>query len=255
MLVRRERAAPEASDQQRIDAIALRIRPDDVALADWYDTYRIAHRERLAFDLGYVREFTSPGARILDVGAVPPILCGALKGLGYDVTGIDIAPDRFERVFRELGIPAKTCDIETDVVPLDDGWADAVILHEVFEHLRIDLVSTCRELARVVKPGGRLLLSTPNLTSLPGMTNLIFRGRAQSCGADPYTEFSKLQSLGHMGHVREYTTVEVCEFLARFGFRTEVLIFRGRTRRLLEPVCRLIPRLRPFFEVVATRVE
>ena len=57
-----------------------------------------------------------------------------------------------------------------------------------------------------------------------------------------------------MGHVREYTTREVAEFLGHIGFRVELLIFRGGDGRGLSgAVQRLIPSLRPFFTIVASR--
>ena len=57
-----------------------------------------------------------------------------------------------------------------------------------------------------------------------------------------------------MGHVREYTTREVEEFLSRVGFRVETIVFRGgHGRGLVGLVERLLPSLRPFFSVVAAK--
>jgi predicted SAM-dependent methyltransferase len=56
-----------------------------------------------------------------------------------------------------------------------------VYLAEVFEHLRIDPIFRARELRRVLRPGGRLLLRTPNLQSLQEIYSFLVSGLACSC--------------------------------------------------------------------------
>jgi 2-polyprenyl-3-methyl-5-hydroxy-6-metoxy-1,4-benzoquinol methylase len=251
--VEAEAANPAAEDLALITDIGGRIEVDSEEVQTWFERYRDRQAERLAKDLALVRRFAAPAARITDLGASPPMLSGALASLGFHVTGVDIDPSRFGRAFDGWGIKAVACNLETEALPLDDASADIVVLHEVFEHLRIDLNHSLGEVARILAPGGRLLLSTPNLMSASGLQNLVLRGRAYSCSADPHKEFGKLQTLGHMGHVREYTTVEVCEFLAHFGLVPERLIFRGRAPGIKGLLGRIVAPLRPFFEVVAVK--
>ncbi|MEE2827640.1 MAG: class I SAM-dependent methyltransferase [Myxococcota bacterium] len=253
--VESEASRPDPEDLALVAEVAAGIEVDSSEVHDWFERYREKQQERLAFDLGLVRRFSTPGDRIVDLGASPPILSGAIAKLGLAITGVDIDPSRFSRAFNDLGIEAVACNLETEPLPLDDASAELVVLHEVFEHLRIDLIHSLGEVARVLVPGGRLLLSTPNLLSASGLQNLLLRGRASSCSADPHKEFSKLRSLGHMGHVREYTTLEVCEFLAHFGLQAEHLVFRGRAKGIKGPLGRLLPPLRPFFEVVAVKAS
>lgn len=120
-----------------------------------------------------------------------------------------------------------SCDIETEKLPFHDSQFDVVLFNELFEHLRINPIFTMREVHRILKPGGLLFLSTPNLRSLAGLANFLLKNRCYSCEADPYDEFSKLEGLGHMGHVREYTTREITEFLGRIGFEVREIVFRG----------------------------
>jgi SAM-dependent methyltransferase len=180
---------------------------------------------------------------------MPPLLGAALARLGHDVVLVDHLPERFGSSSAALGLRCEKCDIEREPLPFDSESVDVVVLHEVFEHLRIDLVHCVQEIARVLGPGGVLLLSTPNLTSARGLYNLAYRGRAESLNADPFVAFSKLRQIGHMGHVREYKTVEVCDFLGRCGLRPETLIFRGGR----SAVTKMVPRLRPIFEVIARK--
>ena len=55
-----------------------------------------------------------------------------------------------------------------------------------------------------------------------------------------------------MGHVREYTTAEVSEFLSRLGFHVQTLVFRGRYKKKGQQLAaRVLPRLRPFVTYIA----
>jgi hypothetical protein len=45
-------------------------------------------------------------------------------------------------------------------------------------------------------------------------------------GAVPLQEYSKLETLGHMGHVREYTVPEVGHTLSNLGFKCSKVLYR-----------------------------
>jgi SAM-dependent methyltransferase len=247
------RKAPEES-LRLIDGIVARIRPDDPSLEAWFAAYAGRHRSRLAADLRLVERHVAPGARVLECGAVPPVLTAALAARGYRVSAVDLRPDRFATAIRELALDVVRCDVERERVPFADAAFDAVLFNEIFEHLRIDPIATLREVHRVLAPAGRLLLSTPNLRSLRGLRQLLVHNRGHAVSGDVYDQYEKLQTLGHMGHVREYTTREVEEFLSRLGFRVETTVFRGgHGRGLVGLAERLLPLLRPFFSVVAAK--
>ncbi len=241
-------------DLDLLDRVAARIRPDDAALEEWFASYCRQHRRRLAADLRLIERHVEPAARILEYGAVPLLLTAALATLGYQVSAVDVAPERFATTITRLGLDVSGCDVETETVPFAAESFDAVLFNELFEHLRIDPVFTLREARRVLKPGGLLLLSTPNLRSFRGLKNLLFHNRGHAVSGGVYCQYEKLETLGHMGHVREYTTREVAEFLARSGFQVEKIVFRGGHGRGVVGVAeRLLPALRPFFTLVATR--
>jgi SAM-dependent methyltransferase len=165
-----------------------------------------------------VDEHCDKDAAIIEFGAVPLLLTASLARLGYSITGVDIAPERFSRAINDLALEVVRCNIETERLPFHDSQFDVALFNELFEHLRINPIFTMREVHRILKPGGLLFLSTPNLRSLAGLANFLLRNRCYSCESDPYDEFSELEGLGHMGHVREYTTREITEFLGRIGF-------------------------------------
>jgi SAM-dependent methyltransferase len=248
------RARASDAALRRIDQAAATIAPDEPRLREWHDRYARQQRERLALDLDLVEQHAPIGAAVLDVGAVPLLLTAALTARGYDTRACDLAPERYSTSIAVLGLAVSRCNIETERLPYDDGAFALVVFNELFEHLRVDPIFTLSEVLRVLAPGGVLLLSTPNLRSLTGIRNFVFRNRAQSCAADPYTEFSKLAALGHMGHVREYTTVEVSSFLTAIGFRVGPRIFRGSYRSALaRAVVAACHPLSPFVTFVASK--
>lgn len=93
----------------------------------------------------------APGARALDVGCREGIQSRWLRARGYTVTSIDKEP---------VYAPAQTVDIEQGL-PFQDHSFDLIWCSEVIEHLH-DVPSAIAEFRRVLKPGGRLVLTTPN---------------------------------------------------------------------------------------------
>jgi SAM-dependent methyltransferase len=237
-----------------VDGVASRIRPDDPALEDWTSNYLREHRLRLATDIDLVVEHVPAGARVIDTGAAPFVATAALASLGYDVLAVDLRPERFASAIDELGLDVRRCDIETELLPIADANVDAVLFNELFEHLRINPIFTMGEVLRVLVPGGVLLLSTPNLRSFRGIRNLVLRNQGHAVSGGVYRQYDKLRTLGHMGHVREYTTSETIDFLHRSGFATEDLVFRGgHGRGVVGLAERLTPSMRPFVTVIARR--
>ncbi len=252
--VTREPARPTVASVDLVGLMSREIGPDDRELDGWFEGYAAHHRLRIAADVDLVRTHVNEDSEILEVGSVPLLLLAAMKRLGYRIRGVDVAPERFSGANAAHQLSVAKCDIEREPLPFARASFDAVLFFELFEHLRIDPIFTMEEVARVLKPGGRLLLSTPNLRSLGGIMNFLLRGKAHSCSEGIYEEYAKLRHLGHMGHVREYTLVELRTFLERMGFDVREVIARGRyAPRWKRLATYLFPRLRPFLGIVATR--
>lgn len=213
------------------------------------------HQQRYLADLNIVAALR-PAGTILEVGAAPCHMTALLTLSGYATIAVDIDPDRVNGLVQQLGLDVRRCDIERSPLPFTDESFAMVLLCETFEHLRIDPSFVLSEINRVLRPGGMLVLTTPNLYSLPNL----FRWLTGRSIADPLDEFSKLRRLGHMGHVREYSAAEVLRFVHAHGLQPRSVAYRyhaearGRRARLLRAAYRIAPRrFRREIVIVATK--
>lgn len=231
--------------RERYEAIGKRIVELDPN--HWYPGYLVSQAERLTSDLEILTREVPPPARVLDIGCSPPFVLATLASLGYRATGIDVNPAAFANSQREFDFDALSCDIEREPLPFPDETFDVVLMCEVFEHLRINPVRTMHEVHRIIRKGGLLHLTTPNLYSLGGLRNFLVDRRAYFYTTRSlYDELNHINLEGFSGHVREYTHREVEGFLARVGFSPVRSLFRfGGARIWTRPVYRLAPFLRP----------
>lgn len=245
---------PSESSLATIEKCAKKLSPEDRSLSEWHNSYVLSHKSRIALDLDIVKGQVSQEASVAEFGSVPLLFTAALAASNYNVTGIDIAPERHKTVIDVLGINVFKCNIELEKLPFEDNSFDAVVFNELFEHLRINPIFTLSEVLRVLKPGAIMILSSPNLRSLNGIYNFLLRNRSYSCSGNTFAEYQKLEKLVHMGHVREYTTKEVMEFLESIGFDVTNVIYRGRFgTNIKQVITRVFPSLRPFVSYVARK--
>ncbi len=189
--------------------------------------YLINHKERYLNDLNFIEKHYEKGP-ILEVGGHPFHFTYFLNKLSYDIVSVDIDPTRAEVIVDKNGLNVVRCDIETEPLPFDDGTFQMVLFNEIFEHLRINPIATLEEVNRVISPGGIMMLTTPNLYALHTVVNyLIGRGIRK-----PYNQFNSLRTLGHMGHVREYSVKEIKVFLENTGYEVLYVKYRAYKYRI-----------------------
>ena len=100
---------------------------------------------------------------MLDVGCGDGTLGEMMIGHGYDVTGADISEPALE-IARSRGLKTVRANLEHYELPFEDRSFSVVIGSEIIEHV-YDTDRFLRELRRVLKDDGVLLLKTPNVLS------------------------------------------------------------------------------------------
>jgi SAM-dependent methyltransferase len=121
------------------------------------------YRGRLRIVLQEVQRLRlRPGARILDAGCGSGAVLDELARLG-DVAGVDVSPIAVERARARGHLEVLWANV--DRLPWPDGSFDLVTCLDVLEHTPDD-VSVLKELHRVTRPGGHVLLTVP---AYPGL--------------------------------------------------------------------------------------
>ncbi len=164
---------------------------------------------------------------VLDVGSGEGDGAVQIRSLtNANVSCVDVAEVAVNSA-RSRGLDAYQVDLDNEVLPFDDESFDLVNLTEVIEHLvRPD--HALREIRRVIRPGGHLIVSTPNLACLPNRVLL-------PLGLQPlFSEVSEEMVLGRgakllgqgtspVGHLRLYTLRGLIETLKLHDFRPTVI--------------------------------
>ncbi len=101
--------------------------------------------------------------RVLDAGTAHGWLAEKLAVRGFDVDGLDLGMDSIRRAAKRLdsrGIPVRFVRGDVYRLPYREKAFDAVIASEIIEHLDRP-GEALAEFARVIRPGGYLILSLP----------------------------------------------------------------------------------------------
>jgi 2-polyprenyl-3-methyl-5-hydroxy-6-metoxy-1,4-benzoquinol methylase len=103
-----------------------------------------------------------PGARVLDLGCGRGVILGALADRGFEVHGVEISLEaaRGADPRAEIRIAPRLADAGYPA-----AYFDEVVIWHVLEHLP-DPKGALLEARRVLRPGGRLVVAVPNLSSL-----------------------------------------------------------------------------------------
>ncbi len=132
--------------------------------------------------------------RVADVGCGHGALRAALDGIADEYIGVDAL--RFD------GFPPDAAfveaDLDRDPLPIADRSIDAAVALETIEHLE-NPRRFMRELTRITRPGGAVLLSTPNQVSALSLATLVARG-----------EFNAFQDADYPAHL---TALLPCDLL------------------------------------------
>jgi SAM-dependent methyltransferase len=187
----------------------------------WADT------ERCLAATGLARPVlaATPRARVLDVGAGYLYMSSAfrmvfgdrieLSTLEHPARTGTLTNDRFARALEELRVELRTADLAREELPWPEGSFDVVLFCDVIEHMEPTVVpGVVERLGRLLRPGGRLVISSPNLPAFCRLASLAFGRGAIQAAAVPL-EYAG----GTYGHIRLYGRVDIEELMAETGLR------------------------------------
>jgi SAM-dependent methyltransferase len=143
--------------------------------------WRSGQERRLALIRRYVN---LEGARILDVGCGIGTYVRRLRELSEHVYGIDVDEQRVRR--GSLSLPNLAL-AAGEHMPFPNDSFDAILLHEVIEHVSDDR-ATLREACRVARPGGKVVVYAPNRL-YPFETHGVYVGRRYVFGNIPLVHY------------------------------------------------------------------
>jgi 2-polyprenyl-3-methyl-5-hydroxy-6-metoxy-1,4-benzoquinol methylase len=165
--------------------------------------------------------FLPKGSRIIDFGAGEGALSQRLYDMGYKVYSVDIDQKKFRArtEFERLN-----CDKPRDVSSFIEKHSelfDLALGIEVIEHIE-NPWQFMRNLRDLVRPGGWILISTPNITSWFSRTTFFFKGR--------FHQFEDTdRTYGHINPIAEDELKLIC---GRSGLLVEKIISGGWLPRL-----------------------
>jgi SAM-dependent methyltransferase len=170
---------------------------DGVEDTSVYDNLQIiAHERTHQKILNIFSNFPTRG-KTLEIPAGEGALAWQLRKLGFDVTAGDIDP----RFFKVRSIPCVFLDLNK-TFPIENDQFDFISCVEGIEHLQ-DQFQFIRECHRVLRPGGRLVLSTPNILNLASRLKFLFSG-FYSLVPRPINEFNLTPVFDHIHPVTYY---------------------------------------------------
>lgn len=148
------------------------------------EPYFQTHRKRFRQTLGALPIAGNPGMRAIEVGTYGFFLKALKDVCGYDhVEGAVFEAATPQKILtRHYAFdPDQTeyllynANLEMECLPIDGDRFDLVIAPEILEHMAVDPMGFMIELHRILKPGGRLLLTTPNIASIENIYRILWR--------------------------------------------------------------------------------
>ncbi|SHI06831.1 glycosyltransferase [Marivita hallyeonensis] len=196
--------------------------PIDTGLANYLGTHWTRYMTTLRALDGI------PVTSALDVGVFPPLVFQALLANqfpGIRMAGLWEGPDPYvqtvrsvqEGAFPGFDIRLEAVNSERDPWPYPDDSFELVTGMEILEHLALDPYFFFSEANRVLKPGGHILLTTPNIVSHRGVSKMLN-------GIAPYSFGIFVPSGGVYGrHNREHGPKDLPDLGQAAGFETVLI--------------------------------
>lgn len=192
--------------------------------------WAMRHTPRFFHTLKTLEKYCPNPKKIVDIGAFP----GSFSRICQHYYGSDVAVSAcgfpndgdFPEQLAEKNIEFKNCNIDPDIIsqteikpglPYEDASVDLLLGLEVVEHL-YSVKTFFEECARILKPGGSLLITTDNIKSRTGLLRLV---KDNSTNLDAVLSETSIWSSSEdqwRGHVRFFAANQLVEVGQLVGF-------------------------------------
>lgn len=193
-------------------------------MAGFTDVYEYCRYKSVSRTLASLATEFHPQA-ILDVGCGQGRYAELLRShfSKAQISGVDFSPIAVQKAqarYLDMSFHIGKAE-QMDFIP--SASVDLVLNIEVLEHV-VDARQTLNEFSRVLRPGGKLVLTTPcaNRLSLEWCENILLHGRLR-----PSEDGFQLFHTDPPEHVRRLTSAQLCRLLEDSGMRTDTVRFRG----------------------------
>lgn len=168
------------------------------------------------------------GQRVLEIGANPYLFTLLLRRFyafdleltnffSHSVYDVEVNPGRQVLESAAFGEREEfdflTVNIELSDYPYAEGSFDTVLFCEVLEHIVVDPFACFPKLLRILRPGGRLVITTPNAVRLINFAHML-------AGRNFFDRYHPQNGI-YGRHNREFTLSELAALLPQFGFEIE----------------------------------
>jgi 2-polyprenyl-3-methyl-5-hydroxy-6-metoxy-1,4-benzoquinol methylase len=160
-------------------------------------TIRESYLKTAESQVHLIQKYTS-GTNLLDIGCAQGFFLYNASKAGYTTKGIEISQDAAEYAIMEFGLDIEAKPFEELRFP--ENHFDVVTLWQVLEHVPYPL-TVLKEVHRILKPGGLLVASTPNIAGIPAK---ILRKR--------WWDIKRL-------HINQFSTKTLTDILQNGGFK------------------------------------
>lgn len=181
--------------------------------------------------------------KILDLGAGNGLTSLFFLDKGYEVYGIEWTKAGVENL-NNIGVKAVQKDIEKPPYQFPNDFFDEVFWGDNIEHLFFPEI-VAKEVYRILKPNGRLILSTPNHGWIINRLFYLIKGVPRR------TEGHRLP-IWEWQHIRYFNSEELKNFLSHCGFQKNINIYGAERRFPFSYLSNFFPKLMGSVLIVET---
>lgn len=193
--------------------------------------------------------FAGSGKSTIDIGCGNGQCLYSLEGRFSTLYGLELSRKRADDARRNLtgiGAVILCANVEAGVPELEGDCFDVVICSDVLEHL-VDVFAAFREMTRILKPGGRLVLNTPNFAKVKNRIRLLFGVFGSTSASEEGFGNNDPEQLLDGGHLHYFTFSMLDRLCTMFGYEEVKHFGFGRFGRmhnlwpnLLSPSCQVV---------------